>query len=297
MLLEENKSSALKQQCDYTSKVHLELQENMKVIRKREVALKEEASRATAELAQLKLKYEDTVAMLEKQKAMQEEVARDVQLCISKELDEYRRMGQRANLELQSTQDELDSLRRCYDEFKARVSGHEELRGKHELQTLSLKVANERIRELESQLNSYSDWKEVTKVSQKRLASVPDMQIELERLRGQNQRLNALIGDKLLLEEQVNDYKKRLDREEGVRAEAATLQVKLANVEQELKEWVKVAQDHCLANTLVSPMALRSRIEQLLKDDIAQVAQKSSSKSDAKHLQVRTLYYLLKRGN
>jgi len=57
-------------------------------------------------------------------------------------------------------------------------------------------------------------------------------------------------------------------------------------MEQELKEWVKVAQDHCLANTLVSPMALRSRIEQLLKEDIIHVAEKTSSASDTKHLNV-----------
>ncbi|KAH8290169.1 hypothetical protein KR054_000741 [Drosophila jambulina] len=297
MLLEENKVAALKQQCDITSKLHSELGDSLKVSRNREARLKEEASRATAELAQLKLKYDDILAMLEKEKAVQEQDARDVQLCMSNELDEYRRMAQRADIELQATQTELESLRRTYDEVKARVSGYEELRGKYEMQTLSLNVANEKIRDLESQINAYNDWKEVTKVSQKRLASVPEMQAELERLRGQNQRLNGMIGDKLLLEEQVNDYKTRLDRLEGVQAEAASLQVKLSDVEQELKMWVKVAQDHCLPNTLVSPMALRSRIEQLLQEDIAQVAEKSSTKWDTKHLQVENLSLLLRRLN
>ncbi|XP_017024557.1 mitotic spindle assembly checkpoint protein MAD1 [Drosophila kikkawai] len=285
MLLEQNKSSALKDQCDITSKLHLEMAESLKISRKRETTLKEQASLAIAELDQLKLKYGDVVAKLEREKALLEQDSRDVQLCISNELDEYRRMAQRADMELQATQTELESFRRAYDEIKPRVSGYEELRGKYELQTLSLDVANEKIRDLESQINAYNDWKEITKVSQKRLASVPEIQAELERLRGQNQRLNGMIGDKLLLEEQVNDYKTRLDRLEGVQAEAASLQVKLSGVEQELKMWVKVAQDHCLPNTLVSPMALRSRIEQLLQEDINQVAEKSSTKWDTKHLQ------------
>ncbi|KAH8253780.1 hypothetical protein KR032_006845 [Drosophila birchii] len=285
LLIAENKSSALKEQCDITSKMHSELEDSLHLIRTRETAVKGAANSATAELAQMKLKYDDIVAMLEREKALQEQDARDIQLCMSNELDEYRRLAQRADIELQATQTELESLRRNYEDTRARVSGFEELRGKYEMQTLSLNVANDRIRELESQINAYSDWQEVTKISQKRLSSVPEMQAELERLRSQNQRLNGMIGDKLLLEEQVNDYKTRLDRLEGVQAEAASLQVKLAGVEQELKMWVKVAQDHCLPNTLVSPMALRSRIEQLLQEDIAQVAEKSSTKWDTKHLQ------------
>ncbi|KAH8260722.1 hypothetical protein KR038_004690 [Drosophila bunnanda] len=285
MLLEENKSNALKQQCDITSKLHSELGQSLEASRDRESTLKEEANRVTAELAQLKVKYDDIVATMEQKKTMQEQDARDVQFCITNELDEYRRIAQRSNIELQATQTELENLRRSYDEIQARVSGYEELRGKYEMQTLSLNVANDQIRDLESQISAYNDWKEVTKVSQKRLANVPEMQAELVRLRVQNQRLNGMIGNKLLLEEQVNDYKTRLDRLEGVQAEAASLQVKLSGVEQELKLWVKVAQDHCLPNTLVSPMALRSRIEQLLQEDIAQMAEKSSTKWDFKHLQ------------
>ncbi|EDV36696.1 uncharacterized protein Dana_GF13088 [Drosophila ananassae] len=285
MAVAESKSTALKQQCDITSKKMIEMERNVQIMRKREVALKEEACSARAELAQLKMKFDDSIDSLQKEKSQQEEDARDVQLCINNDLAEYRRMAHRADLELQATRTELERFRRRHDEFKARVSGHEDLRSDFEKQSQSLKAANERIKELEYEIQSYNDWKEVTKASQERLASVPDLQSEIERLRHHNKHLNTLIGDKLLLEEKVHDYKTRLDREEGARAEAVSLQVKLSHVEQELKEWVKVAQDHCLPNTLVSPMALRSRIEQLLQEDIVHVAEKTTSESDTKHLQ------------
>ncbi|XP_017044705.1 mitotic spindle assembly checkpoint protein MAD1 [Drosophila ficusphila] len=285
IMLEENKSAALKEQCDTTCKKYLELEKELAALKKREVAFKDEASRAAAEIRQLKQKYDEAISKLQREKFQQEEDARDVQLCINNELSEYRRIAQRTDLELQSARNELERLRRRHDEFKTRVAGFEELRGNYEKQTQSLKMANDRIQELEFEIQSYADWKEITKASQERLASVPDLLTEVERLRNTNRHLNTLIGDKLLLEEQVHDYKTRLDREEGARAEAASLQVKLAHVEQELKEWVKVAQDHCLANTLVSPIALRSRIEQLLKEDIIHMAEKVSSTSDSKHLQ------------
>ncbi|XP_068145241.1 mitotic spindle assembly checkpoint protein MAD1 [Drosophila tropicalis] len=284
LAISESKAAALKEQCDYTSAKMQELEKHLQVVRKREQVATESASRANVELAQQKTKYEAIINQLEKTKMQQEGDARDVHLCIGNELSEYRRLAQRANLELQSTRNELERIQRRHDEYKTRISNYEELKSNYEKQQHSLKTANERIKELEFEMQSYNDWKEVTKASQDRLASIPEMQAELDRLRSHNKHLNSLIGDKLLLEEQVHHYKTRLEKEEGARAEAASLQVKLSHVEQELKEWVKVAQDHCLANTLVSPIALRARIEQLLQEDIVHVAEKTSSESDSKHL-------------
>lgn len=285
LALAESKAAALKQQCDYTSAKLLEQDKQLQVVRKREHNARQEANRAMAEMAQQKLKYETALSRAEQEKTQLEEDAREVQHCINNELSEYKRISERAELELEATQSELERIRERHDEYKATAANYEQLHMSYEMQQQSLATANARIKELEYEIQSYADWKEITKTSQARLLSVPELQSELERLRAHNKQLNSLIGDKLLLEEQVHDYKTRLDREEGARAEAATLQVKLTHVEQELKEWVKVAQDHCLPNTLVSPMALRTRIEQLLQDDIVRMAEKGSADSDSKQLQ------------
>ncbi|XP_030380672.1 mitotic spindle assembly checkpoint protein MAD1 [Scaptodrosophila lebanonensis] len=285
LMQSESKSSALKEQCDYTSAKMSELEKHLQVVRKREHTAKQEVNRALADLAQQKNKYEQMINQLKQEKLHQEEDARDVQSCINNELSEYRRLFERTDMELQATRNGMERMRRRHDEYKIRAAAFDDLKLSYEKQQNELNMANSRIKELEFEIASYNDWKEVTKTSQARLLSVPDMQAELERLRANNRHLHSLIGNKLLLEEQVHDYKARLDKEEGGRAEAASLQVKLSHVEQELKEWVKVAQDHCLPNTLVSPLALRSRLEQLLREDIVRVAEKSSSESDTKHLQ------------
>lgn len=285
LALAESKVSALKQQCDYTSEKLSEMEKHLQVVRKREHTARQEANRLQSEFDQQKLKYEAALTLAEQEKSQLEEDAREVQYSMNNELSEYKRISERAELELEATQTELERIRRRHDEYKETAARYDQLKIDYELQQQRLETANARIKELEFEIQSYSDWKEVTKTSQARLLSVPELQAEVDRLRANNKQLNSLIGDKLLLEEQVHDYKTRLDREEGARAEAAALQVKLTHVEQELKEWVKVAQDHCLANTLVSPMALRTRIEQLLQDDIVRVAEKGSADSDTKHLQ------------
>lgn len=281
----EAKADALKEQCDFTSAKMLELEKHLQVIKKREHSARQETNGLQAELEQQKLKFETALSLAEQEKLQLEEDAREVQYCINNELSEYKRLNERAELELETTKNELNRIRRRHDEYKENSASFDKLQMDYEIQQQSLEAANARIKELEFEIQSYNDWKEVTKTSQARLLSVPDLQTEVERLRAHNKHLNTIIGDKLLLEEKVHDYKTRLDREEGARCEAAALQVKLTHVEQELKEWVKVAQDHCLANTLVSPMALRTRIEQLLQDDIVRVAEKGSADSDSKHLQ------------
>lgn len=285
MALAESKVSALKQQCDFTSEKLAEMEKHLQVVRKREHTARQEANRLQSEFDKQKLKHEAALTLVEQEKTQLEEDARAVQYSINNELSEYKRISERAELQLEATQTELERIRRRHDEYKVTATSYDQLKIDYEMQQQSLETANARIKELEFEIQSYSDWKEVTKTSQARLLSVPELQAEVDRLRANNKQLNSLIGDKLLLEEQVHDYKTRLDREEGARTEAAALQVKLTHVEQELKEWVKVAQDHCLANTLVSPMALRTRIEQLLQDDIVRVAEKGTADSDSKHLQ------------
>uniref|UniRef100_T1PIW4 Mitotic checkpoint protein n=1 Tax=Musca domestica TaxID=7370 RepID=T1PIW4_MUSDO len=117
------------------------------------------------------------------------------------------------------------------------------------------------------------------------------MDKELERLRSNNKHLQELLGNKLLLEEQVYDLRSRLEREEGARSEVVALQVQLKHAQEEVKEWVKVAQDHCSPNMLVSPLALRARIEELLQHDVLMASEKNTKASESKTMESELLDY------
>lgn len=117
------------------------------------------------------------------------------------------------------------------------------------------------------------------------------MDKELERLRSNNKHLQELLGNKLLLEEQVYDLRSRLEKEEGGRSEAVTLQVQLKHAQEEIKEWMKVAQDHCSPNMLVSPLALRARIEELLQNDVLMASEKGTKASESKSLESELMDY------
>ncbi|XP_011209603.1 mitotic spindle assembly checkpoint protein MAD1 [Bactrocera dorsalis] len=289
--LYESKVTELKKQCDFSANKVQDVEKHLQVVRKREHGAKQELLRTQRELTQLKHRYEEELHKLQRDKLEIEDHSRQMQNSMENELSEYRRHTDKLEMELQLLTDEMTNLKSVLNEYKQHSSSYETLKIEHEKEQQELEVANSRIKELEYQIASYEDWKEITKKSQTRLLSIPDMDKELERLRTNNKNLQELLGNKLLLEEQVHDLKNRLAREEGGRNEAVALQVKLSHMEQELKDWIKVAQDHCLPNMLVSPMALRSRIEQLLQNDIIMISEKRNTQSETKSIKSDLLDY------
>ncbi|XP_053966171.1 mitotic spindle assembly checkpoint protein MAD1 [Anastrepha ludens] len=289
--LYESKVTELKKQCDFSANKVQDVEKHLQVVRKREQGAKQELIRTQRELTQQKHRYEEEIHTLQRTKLEIEDHSRQMQNSMENEISEYRRHTDKLEMELELITDEMANLKSVLKEYKLHANSYEALKIEHEKDQQELETANSRIKELEYQIASYEDWKEITKKSQTRLLSIPDMDKELERLRTNNKNLQELLGNKLLLEEQVHDLKGRLAREEGGRNEAVALQVKLSHMEQELKEWVKVAQDHCLANMLVSPMALRSRIEQLLQNDIIMISEKRSTQSETKTMKCELLDY------
>lgn len=60
--------------------------------------------------------------------------------------------------------DELESLKHQMEDFKAKASCYDELKLHQEKLNQDLDNANQRIKELEFEIASYADWKEITKV-------------------------------------------------------------------------------------------------------------------------------------
>ncbi|XP_055905594.1 mitotic spindle assembly checkpoint protein MAD1 [Eupeodes corollae] len=283
----DSKVRELTKQCDYSSNKVQDLEKHLTAMRKREQRAKSELTAAKNELNEQKLSYEETIHELQRTNASIEENARRMQHDLTNEISTYRRHTERLDLELELVSTELRSVNTILEDQKEKIMAYDELELSLEKERQASSEARSRVKQLEYEISNYADWKEITKNTQARLASIPDLDKEIDRLKTNNKNLHEVLGDKLLLEEQVHDLKSRLEKYENSKNEAVTLQVKLTSLEQEVKEWVKVAQDHCLPNTLVSPIALRSRIEQILQNDIVLVSEKSSSQCEKNSIETR----------
>lgn len=285
--LYESKVRELTKQCDFSSNKIQDLEKHLTVMRKREQRAKSDLTAAKNELNEQKLAYEESIYELQRTNAEIEENSRLMQNDLTNELSEYRRHSDKLEMELELVSEELGSLKGTLADQRDKINAFEELQMELEKEKQARNEAESRVKQLEYEISTYADWKEITKNTQARLASIPDLDKEIDRLKTNNKNLHDVLGDKLLLEEQVHDLKSRLEKYENSKNEAVALQVKLTSLEQELKEWVKVAQDHCLPNTLVSPIALRSRIEQILQNDIILVSEKSSNQCEKNSIESR----------
>ncbi|XP_055852317.1 mitotic spindle assembly checkpoint protein MAD1 [Episyrphus balteatus] len=283
----DSKVRELTKQCDFSSNKLLDMEKHMTVMRKREQRSKSELTAAKSELNEQKLAYEETIHELQRTNAEIEENARLMQNDLTNELSDYRRHSDKLEMELELVSEELGNLKETLAEHKEKINSYDELQMELEKEKQASNEAKSRVKQLEYEISNYADWKEITKNTQARLASIPDLDKEIDRLKTNNKNLHDVLGDKLLLEEQVHDLKSRLEKYENSKNEAVALQVKLTSLEQEIKEWVKVAQDHCLPNTLVSPIALRSRIEQILQNDIILVSEKSTNQCEKNSIETR----------
>ncbi|XP_037931352.1 mitotic spindle assembly checkpoint protein MAD1-like [Teleopsis dalmanni] len=145
---------------------------HLQAVRKSEQAAEQDLVRMQRVLNDLKQYSEDIIQKLQKAKDDIETEARQMKNCMTNELEEYRLHTDKLSMELQLLTNEMSDL--------------------------------------ESKIVSYGDWKKITKNNHACLSSFPDMEKEVEFLRGKNKNLHELIRDNLLLEEQVYGLKTQL---------------------------------------------------------------------------------------
>lgn len=170
-----------------------------------------------------------------------------------------------AESELQATRDELNMLHDRQEELSDKAKNADTLTNELEQERYQLSAAQRKIKDLEGDLASYDEWKNLSKVFQARLSKVTDLERECERLTRDNKNLHETIGNKLLLEEQVHDLRARLETRERSSDTQVELKTQLHSLEQEVKDWKRLAKDFCLPNTPSTPMSLRSFIDDIQK--------------------------------
>lgn len=117
-------------------------------------------------------------------------------------------------------------------------------------------------------------------MSQVELTSLPDLKSELERCKRENKNLRETIGNKLILEEEVNDLKNRLELQKEQIIDNISIKTKLQYLEKELIEYKTVATNYCPGNSIVSPEQLRNTFEKILQKDLILTSETGAAKNE-----------------
>lgn len=220
------------------------------------------------ELVKQKQGFEAIIESLRNTNRDVENNAREVVHSLNTQISSLTLEVTQARTTIDAMQDELNTLRTRNEELNESLKKTNGLSSKLESEKYQLETAQRKVKELEAELTSYGEWKNLSKVFQQRLAKVTDLERECERLQRDNKNLHETIGNKLLLEEQVHDLKTRLDLQTQKSKSNDDLGTKLRLVEQELKLWKKMAEDYCTSATLPTPQMLRQFIDKIQKEHL-----------------------------
>ncbi|KAG5677342.1 hypothetical protein PVAND_007108 [Polypedilum vanderplanki] len=178
-----------------------------------------------------------------------------------------------AETEAATFQTSNKDLRQKLEEFKSLKTDFEQEKIKHQEALLKIK-------DLEYEVSSFGDWKDMAKASQSRMNTMSDIEKEVTRLRQVNKNLHDSLGNKLLLEEENYSLKTRLERLEQSSVNQIKLETHIDALQKELKEWKQLGVDFVQKGAANNPINVRSYIEQLMHRDLLLVSEKTSFSSE-----------------
>lgn len=220
------------------------------------------------EMAKQKQGYEDVVNSLRKVNRDTENNAREMVHDLNTQMSTLNLEISQLHTQMQAMEEELSSLRSRNEEMSESLKQSNELASQLENERYLLSTQERKVKELEAEITSYGEWKNLSKVFQTRLAKVTDLERECERLTRDNKNLHETIGNKLLLEEQVHNLKTQLELQAKKTEANVDLDTKLNAIENELKVWKKMAQEFCPSNVSPTPTQIRAYIDQIQKEHL-----------------------------
>lgn len=225
-------------------------------------------SKVKNELTKQKQHYDEIVNSLRKANRDVDSNAREMIHDLNTQISSLTLEITNLQTQIGAMQDELITLRSRNEELSETVKQSNALSSQLENERYQLEASERKVKELEAEIASYGDWKNLSKVFQTRLAKVTDLERECERLNRDNKNLHETIGNKLLLEEQVHNLKTRLELQSKKAEANVDLETKFNAIEQELQQWKRMAEAFCPPNTLPTPLLLRTHIDHLQREHV-----------------------------
>lgn len=257
----------------------------LKKNRKNDGELKEELTKVKNQLNISKQAYDLKLFNLQNEnEALKENLSFKLNE-LNNHISELSRENTALKSQFTTSDEEREKLKEVNEDLKVKLEEFKTFQVELDQMKIDHQNAAMRIKELEYEVNSFGDWKELSKASHSRMHNMSDMEKEVGRLRHTNKNLHSSLGNKLLLEEQVHDLEARLNRNEKQNVDQIGLKVQVDALEKELKDWKQLGVDYSSKGSANNPINLRTYIEKLLHRDLLLVSEKSSVSSEKSNIQ------------
>ena len=248
--------------------------------RKNESALKEELVKVKNQLSSGKQNFDQQLFSLQNENQGLRESFSFQSNELNNQISQLTRDYTEIKSQHELSEQERETLKTLSESLKNQLEEFKPLKSELEQEKIDRQNAEMRVKQLEYEVSSFGDWKDLSSASQVRLHNLSDMEKEVERLRNTNKNLHESLGNKLLLEERVHDLEARLKRYEQTNVEQIGLKVQVEALDKELKDWKQLGVDYSQKNSANNPINLRTYIEKLLHRDLLLMSEKSNVSSE-----------------
>lgn len=279
------KEKSIESEMNHFKNKAAEYEKILKKNRKNENQLKEEAMKAKNQLSINKQAFDRQLFNLQNENETLKENLSFKLNDLNNQISQLTRENTKMTAQYATSEEERKAMQVLNESLKEKL---EEFKGlKNELDQVKVDLQNSemRVKELEYEVSSFGEWKDLSKASHSRMHNMSDMEKEVERLRTTNKNLHSSLGNKLLLEEQVHDLEERLKRNEKSNVDQIGLKVQIESLEKELKDWKQLGVDYSIKGAANNPINLRTYIEKLLHRDLLLVSEKSNVSSEKSNIQ------------
>ncbi|XP_058462677.1 mitotic spindle assembly checkpoint protein MAD1 [Malaya genurostris] len=286
-LKSQHKISSLEKELSYNVKKVSDLEKHVSTLRKREKAAQEDLVKYKNQYNILKQSSGDQMYELRRALKDLEQQYTFEKSELNSEVRDLNSQMVEIEDQLSLAQEEVDTYKELNETLQSKADSYDAT--KKELDEIKEKLAEaeSRVKSLEYEVGSYEDWKNLSKLSTSRLANYGEQEKELNRLKEETKNLHEVIGNKMLLEEQVASLTTRLQNFEKNEIDAVALSVKVKDSEKELADWRQLAADFCPKNSARTPIVVRSQIEQILQKDLILTSEKTSVKNEKSQIQTK----------
>lgn len=262
-----------------------EYEKILKKNRKNEGQLKEELMKAKNQLSVAKQTFDRQLFNLQNSNdALKENLSFKLN-DLNNQISQLSRENAKLASQYATSEEERETLQALVESMKDKLEEFKGVKNVLDQEKIDHQNAQMRVKELEYEVSSFGEWKDLSKASHSRLHNISDIEKEIERLRNTNKNLHDSLGNKLLLEEKVHDLEARLKRNDSSNVDQIGLKVQLEALEKELKDWKKLGVDYSQKGSANNPINLRTYIEKLLHRDLILMSEKSNVSTEKINIQ------------
>lgn len=274
------KEKALESEKNQYKNKATEYEKVLKKNRKNESLIKEENVKLKNQLTMQKQQFDQQLFALQNENVGLKENNTYIKNELNNRISEVTRENAELSTQLVTVEEELDSVKTLNHDLRQKLEEYKTLKTDLEQEKIKHQNAILKIKELEYEINSFGDWKDVAKASQSRMNNMSELEKEVVMLRRKNKELNESVQGKLMLEEQVHTLTTRLERFEQSNMELISAKTQFESLERELKDWKQLGSDFVQKGAANNPINVRTYIEQLLHRDLLMASEKSSASSE-----------------